>query len=136
MLPKQILSDIIWLGVIAVLLIIFGIVDIAQAGSLETLERERARAVATMLSAEVSPEERQEALQASQHRLVDLERMVLRDDSLLGHNTPVVRQAFDDYDVTFLVHAATEKDAGLTPHLLDSFGLSTDALMGARMGRR
>ena len=35
--------------------------------------------------------------------------MVLRDDKLTGRNTPQVRRAFANYDLTFLVHASAEK---------------------------
>ena len=62
---------------------------IAAAESLENLERERAILVESMLNPELSPAERQARMESEQRRLVDLERMVLRDDSLKGRSTPV-----------------------------------------------
>ncbi len=82
----------------------------AQAGTLENLERERAIFIDSMLDPEATPVERVEKVRMSQRRLIDLESMVLRDKSLTGRNAPTVRRAFENYDLTFLVHASTEKN--------------------------
>jgi len=108
----------------------------AQAGSLENLERERALLIDTMLSGDIGVQERQARLETNGARLVDLERMVLRDKSLKGKNTSIVQSAFQNYDLTFLAHASVEKDRSLTDHWLNSIGLSTRTLLNARMGRR
>ena len=109
---------------------------VAKAGSLENLERERAMLMQAMLSADLSPKERQGKVTLSRNRLIDLERMVLRDKKLVGHNTPAVRAAFENYDLTFLVHAAVERDRALLDHWMHQVGVSTESLMNARMGRR
>jgi len=108
----------------------------AAAGSLENLERERAILVETMLAPDMPAQQRAEKIAQSRTRLVDLERMVLRDGSLAGKATPVVRSAFENYDLTFLVHAATEKNLAMADHWLEQIGLTTNALMSARVGRR
>lgn len=108
----------------------------AQAGSLENLERERAMLMQAMLSADLSPKERQSKVTLSRNRLIDLERMVLRDKKLVGHNTPAVRAAFESYDLTFLVHASVERDRALLDHWMNQVGVSTQSLMNARVGRR
>lgn len=108
----------------------------AQAGTLENLERERAIVIETMFNPTLNAEERQQKLATAQHRLVDLERMVLRDESLKGRTDPIVIKAFENYDLTFMVHAAVEKNETLTDHWLDQVGLSTHNLMNARVGRR
>lgn len=108
----------------------------AQAGTVENLERERAIALETLLSADMTNEERQTSIELARTRLVDLERMVLRDESLQGNDTPTVRAAFRNYDLTFLVHASLERDRSLIDHWLEQIGLSTNSLMSARMGRR
>jgi hypothetical protein len=108
----------------------------AQAGSLENLERERAILIDTVFASDLAADERLKKIAQSRHRLVDLERMVIRDKSLERQNTPVVRRAFANYDLTFLVHASVEKGRSLTDHWLDTIGLSTDSLMNARVGRR
>lgn len=108
----------------------------AQAGTLENLERERAILVETLLSPALTAQEREDKIATSKTRLVDLERMVLRDESLKGQNRPVIRKAFENYDLTFLVHASVEKKSSLMDLWLDQVGVSTHSLMNARVGRR
>ena len=108
----------------------------AQAGTLENLERERAIMIETLLDPSFSVVERQEKLTLSKNRLVDLERMVIRDKSLASKNTPVVKKAFENYDLTFLVHASVEKNHSLIDHWLSQIGVSTKNVMDARIGRR
>ena len=108
----------------------------AHADTLDNLERERALLVEAMLDPALSPADRQARIENEQRRLVDLERMVLRDDALKGKNTPTVRKAFANYDLTFLVHAAMEKKVTLVDNWLDQVGISTNTLMAARKGRR
>ena len=81
---------------------VFCIVNVAQAGTLENLERERAFLIKTFLDPDLATGARLKKIEMSKPRLIDLERMVLRDDSLTGRNTPVVRKAFSNYDLTFL----------------------------------
>ncbi|MEL0110921.1 MAG: hypothetical protein VW835_04230 [Rickettsiales bacterium] len=89
----------------AVFLAAAGIGLNAQAGSIENMERERAIMLQTMLDPNMSQEERHSKAKLSQKRLIDLERIVLRDKSLDGRNTPLVKRVFADYDSSFLVHA-------------------------------
>lgn len=120
----------------AVLAAALGLTLPVQAGALENMERERAIMLHSLLSAEFTPQKRQEKVEISRNRLLDLERMVLRDKSLVGKNTPSVRAAFDNYDLTFLVHASVERDRTLLDHWLDQVGVSTKSLMNAQTGRR
>lgn len=108
----------------------------SQAGTLENLERERAILIETMLSADLSPEERQKRIDLSKARMIDLERLVLRDKSLTGRNTPFISAAFENYDLTFLVHASVEKKRMVLDHWLAEIGISTQTLMNASSGRR
>jgi hypothetical protein len=109
---------------------------IAHADTLDNLERERAILIEAMLDPELTPPERQTRMESEQRRLVDLERMVLRDDSLKGRATPTVRKAFANYDLTFMVHAALEKKVSLTDNWLEQVGVSTQSLLAARKGMR
>ena len=68
----------------------------AGAGTLENLERERSITIQTFLDPTLTPGERQSRIASENRRLVDLERMVLRDKSLRGRNTRTVRRAFQD----------------------------------------
>lgn len=109
---------------------------VALAGTVENLERERAIAIETLLSPNMDPAERHSSVEIARTRLVDLERMVLRDDGLRGRNTPAVRAAFENYDLSFLVHASIEKNRSLIDHWLEQVGVTTNSLMSARVGRR
>jgi len=108
----------------------------ARAGTLENLERERAITLSDLISDDLSPNERQDRFSNAKPRLVDLERMVMRDPSLKGKNTPDVRRAFSNYDMTFLMHASVEKDRTVVDHWLEQMGVTTSSLMSANVGRR
>ena len=108
----------------------------AMAGSLENLERERAILLEAMLTPAVDGSERLDKLAIGKRRLVDLERILLRDKSVVGKNTPQVKKAFENYDLTFLAHASVEKNLSLTDHWLEQVGVSTHSLMSTRVGRR
>lgn len=121
---------------IATAVLLIGLAAPASAGTLENMERERAIMIETMLSGDIDNNQRQGRMDIARTRLVDLERMVLRDKSLLGKNQPLVRAAFDNYDLTFVVHASVEKNRSLADHWLSEIGMSTQAVMNARSGRR
>lgn len=108
----------------------------AHAGTLETLERERAQTVAMMLDPTLDPASRAQKLETARLRLVDLERMVLRDKDVMESHKATVKRAFANYDLTFMVHASVEKDRGLVDHWLTEVGVSTDNVLGGRVGRR
>ncbi len=110
--------------------------NFAQAGTLENMERERALLVQTFMDPTLDPAQRQASIASTNRRLVDLERMVLRDKSLRGKNTKVVRHAFKNYDVSFMAHASAEKNLTLVDNWMEQFGLSTETLMTANVGRR
>ncbi len=108
----------------------------ANAGTLENMERERAIALEILLSPDLTAAEREDRMTLTRARLVDLERMVMRDDKLIGQNTPAVRTAFENYDRTFLVHASVEYNRSMLDHWLEQIGVTTNAVMSARFGRR
>jgi len=108
----------------------------AGAGPLKNMERERATLLTTVLNTNIGPAQRQEKLAVTKQRLVDLERMVLRDKDLRGDTRPIVRQAFNNYDLSFLVHASVESGTTIADHWLNTLGLTTSAITNAEIGRR
>jgi len=130
------MSNILKTSLIAGGLIAVALTNVANAGTLENLERERALTIETMLDPSITPSIRQQKVTSSTHRLVDLERMVIRDPSLKGSTKPVVRVAFDNYDLTFMAHASIENQVNMTDQWLNQLGVSTASLMDARIGRR
>ena len=61
----------------------------AQAGTIENLERERSITLEALLSADLTPDEREERIGLSKARLVDLERMV----DMTMFSTPMTGQS-------------------------------------------
>lgn len=108
----------------------------ATAGSLENLERERARMLSIYLNPALDPATRQRQAQPVRRRLVDLERIVLRDDAIAAKPDATARRAFESYDLTFLVHAAAEKNLTILEVWLGEIGVSTPTILSARVGRR
>lgn len=109
---------------------------VQAAETLENLERERALTVQTFIDPALTPAERAGKLEVATRRLTDLERMTIRDDSLTGDTSPVVRVAFKNYDLTFLVHGSVERNVTLIDQWMEQIGVTTDTLMTARVGRR
>lgn len=108
----------------------------AAAGPLENLERERAAMLSTLLDPALDPDGRQARVDAALPRLVDLERMVLRDPKAAAGSGLLANRAFADYDLTFLAHASVERGVAPLDLWLGRLGLSTDRLLAARIGRR
>lgn len=116
-----------------------GAVSPANAGDtslLKDLERERAALLGVLLDPDRTAVQREEYVRAAAPRLADMERIVLRDDQLVGDSSPVVRRAFMDYELTFLVHASAERERSMLELWLARLGLSSDAVMSAKPGRR
>ena len=108
----------------------------ANAGTVENLERERAIAIETMLNPELKTDERHAKVEMFKRRLVDLERMALRDPSLKARNTRNVRRLFENYDLSFLIHASVEKNLNVLDAWLEQIGVSTQTVMSATTRRR
>ena len=104
--------------------------------SIESLERERAAMIDAMVSDKFDAQTRSLQIKGYFRRLTDIERMVLRDDRLLGLDNATVKNAFNHYDLTFMVHASAEAQSGVTDHWLSQVGLSTSSLYSTRVGRR
>lgn len=104
----------------------------AVAGSLENLERERSIMVSLLLDADLNIAQRQEKIAFSKRRLTDLERIALNDKALKKSRSPLVLKVFKNYEMSFLVHSATESGRSMSTHWLESIGLSTSDLMNAR----
>mgnify|MGYP000556522175 CR=1 FL=1 len=108
----------------------------AQADDLQTLknlERERSNLITTLLDENLEPEQRHKHVESKVRRLVDLERIVMRDTRLEGNTHFLVRRAYKDYDLTFLTHASVEKKQAVVGLWVNQIGLSdTDILTSTR----
>lgn len=118
------------------LALLAGAAGLAQASSLDNLERERAKLLSSYLDPALAANQRQQTVEPTLRRLVDLERIVLRDESLAAKPNAAVRRAFENYDLTFLVHASAEKKSTILEIWLAEVGVSTSTVLAARVGRR
>jgi hypothetical protein len=107
----------------------------AQAGSIENMERERALVIGQILDPAMSSQMRWERMGYSKRRMADLERIALNDKTLQDSRKPSVLRAFREYELSFLVHAATESQRPITVHWLETMGLTTSDLMNARVSK-
>ena len=115
---------------------VMSVSSVAFGGTLETMERERAKMLDITLNANIASDERSYKLQNSMTRLIDMERRVLRDDSLVGKDTPLIRQAFDNFNLTFLISASSEEQVTPIDLWLQEVGITKQAIMNASIGRR
>lgn len=104
--------------------------------SLENLERERAALLSAQLDSSLDLDERQQKAQNIYRRLVDIERMVLRDDRVTSSNSQLAQNAFDKYELTFLVHSSAEKSQPPLSHWMSELHLASDNILSAKAGHR
>lgn len=123
------------LSLSAAVICLAGITAPAKADSLQNLERERAIAISKILNADMSVAQRSEHMMASWRRLTDLEKIVINDKSLKSNSPAAALRAFNSYELTFLSHAAAEKNQKITQRWAETVGLSTSDLLVARAGR-
>ena len=123
-------------SVLTAIILVLVTVNQAFSGTLENLERERAITLGAILDASLSMEQRHNKITSVKSRLIDLERMVLRDKVLGGRNTPNVRRAFENYDLTFMAHASAEHKLTYTDNWLNQIGVSTESLMASQVRQR
>ena len=107
----------------------------AQAGSIENMERERALVIGQILDPAMSSQTRWERMGYSKRRMANLERIALNDKTLQDSRKPSVLRVFRKYELSFLVHAATESQRPITVHWLEAMGLTTSDLMNARASK-
>ena len=104
--------------------------------SLENLERERAALLSAQLDSSLDLSQRQQKVQSIYRRLVDIERMVLRDDRVTSSSSQLAQNAFNKYELTFLVHSSAEKNLPTLSHWMSELHLTTDTILSAKAGHR
>lgn len=104
--------------------------------SLENLERERAALLNAQLDSSLDLNQRQQKVQSIYRRLVDIERMVLRDDRVTSSTSSLAQNAFNKYELTFLVHSSAEKSLPPLSHWMSELHLTTNNILSAKTGYR
>ena len=108
----------------------------ANANSIDTLERERAKTLNLILDKSISIVERKKRLEISKMRLLDLERMTINDKNINKNPNHRTIKAFENFDLTFLVHSSLEKEKPISVIWLEKIGFTTENLMSTRVTRK
>ena len=108
----------------------------ANRGWRTNLERERAKALNLILDKSVSIGDRKSKLEKSKMRLLDLERMTINSKNINKNPSYQTIKAFEQFDLTFLVHSSLEKGKSLSLTWLEKIGLTTENLMSTRVSRK
>nr|WP_241664383.1 hypothetical protein [Ningiella ruwaisensis] len=104
--------------------------------SLSNLERERAALINDLLNPALDIEQRIARLDKRERQLTDMERMVIRDERLLNSNHHLVKRAFANYELTFLVHAGAESKQNATSQWLKQVSFDSQDIFKAKAGYR
>ncbi|MDX2366849.1 MAG: hypothetical protein QNK36_00300 [Colwellia sp.] len=104
--------------------------------TLENLERQRAALLENLTTKQVSFYQREQETKHLIKRLVDLERMVLRDDRIAASNSIMAKKAFQSYELTFLVHAGSESKKSPMAHWLYSLKITDESIANSSAGAR
>lgn len=107
-----------------------------QASPIDNLERERARFLQIVLNKNISIVDRNKSLQNSKLKLLDLERITINNKNITKNPNYQTIRAFENFELTFLVHSSVEKDKSLSILWLEKLGLTTNSLMETRVSRR
>lgn len=118
------------------LLISFVASSYANASPIGPLERERAKTLNLILDKTISIAERKKILEKSKMKLLDLERMTINNKQINKNPDTHTIRAFEDFDLTFLVHNSFERNKPLSITWFEKIGLTTDNIMNTRVSRR
>ncbi len=104
--------------------------------TLENLERQRASLLNNLTTKKLNAFQREQQTKQFIKRLVDLERMVLRDDRIANSNSIMAKKAFQHYELTFLVHAGSESKKSPMAHWLYSLKITDESIANSSSGAR
>lgn len=120
---------------------IFGMENYANANTntlftLENLERQRAALLSNLTTTQLNAYQREQQNNSLIKNLVDMERMVLRDDRIAASNSIMAKKAFQNYELTFLVHAGSESKKSPVAHWLHSLKITDESITNSKLGAR
>ena len=119
----------------AVVLIV-GISTAAYANSIDALERERANTINLILDKTISITERNNKLEKIKLKLLDMERMIINNKNINKNPSYQTVKAFENFELTFLVHSSVEKGKPLAITWFEKIGLTTENLTNTRVTRK
>ena len=89
-----------------------------------------------VLDKSISIGERKKRIEQRQMRLLDLERITINSKNINKNPSYQTIKAFENFDLTFLVHSSLENNKSLSVMWFEKLGLTTDNLMNTRVSRK
>ena len=115
------------------MLLLLNFLNPALATSIENMERTRAALISVMLDANMNADKKQNKLKSFKLRLLDSERIVINDKKIIQNPDRYTIRAFEEYELSFLVHASIENNLNISDHWFNQMGLTTSNLENTRL---
>jgi len=115
------------------MLLLLNFLNPALATSIENMERTRAALISVMLDANMNADKKQNKLKSFKLRLLDSERIVINDKKIIQNPDRYTIRAFEEYELSFLVHASIENNIDISDHWFNQMGLTTSNLENTRL---
>ena len=105
----------------------------ALATSIENMERTRSALISIMLDVNINADKKQNQLNNFKLKLLDNERIVINDKKIIQNPDRYTIKAFEEFELSFLVHASIEKNLDISEHWFNQIGLTTSNLENTRL---
>jgi hypothetical protein len=115
------------------ILLLFTFLNPALATSIENMERTRAVLISIMLDANMNADKKQNKLKNYKLKLLDSERIVINDKKIIQKPDRYTIKAFEEFELSFLVHASIENNLDISDHWFNQMGLTTSNLENTRL---
>ena len=103
------------------------------ASSIENMERTRASLISTILDPNLKADNKQSKLLDLKLKLLDKERMVINDKKIIQNPSRYTIKAFEEFELSFLVHASVEKKVDITSHWFNEVGFTSNSLKNTKL---
>ena len=115
------------------MLLLLNFLNPALATSIENMERTRAALISVMLDANMNLDKKQNKIKNFKLRLLDSESIVINDKKIIQNPDRYTIRAFEEYELSFLVHASIENNLDISDHWFNQMGLTTSNLENTRL---
>ena len=105
----------------------------AIASSIDNMERTRASLITTILDPNLEADNKQNKLLDLKLKLLDKERMVINDKKIIQNPSRYTIKAFEEFELSFLVHASIEKKVDITSHWFNEVGFTSSSLQNTKL---
>ena len=105
----------------------------AIANSIDNMERTRASLITTILDPNLEADNKQNKLLDLKLKLLDKERMVINDKKIIQNPSRHTIKAFEEFELSFLVHASIEKKVDITSHWFNEVGFTSSNLNNTKL---